>query len=122
MSIIKYLSFISLNAVGYRACNVWDPTGVGIPGLAFVTIGWMVYLEFEVKGLFIRPNCQGEKSLCPLSIIEMWKWPFTTIEAWRPTNWDLNYYTVMGGVLILEILPRLLHKLTIDGRTLFCCR
>jgi len=75
-------------------------TGYFVQGSLLSLLIWMIYVEFHVGGIFVRPGSDGESHFNPLGIIPMMTYPFRQLHFWVPSSWDLNWiiFSGVGGL------------------------
>lgn len=97
----RYFGLVSIGAVTTFAIDwVTNHSVLSIPvSIGLITAGWCVYLEKSVGGIMLRPDPNGNFVFRPRFIKDQVEWPLFDRRAWRPENWDLNYYTVIGGTV-----------------------
>ena len=73
--------------------------------LSFVI--WLLYLELSPKlgGIFFRPDSTGLFRFRLEGVSPMLKYPFQSLEFWKPTNWDLNFMvsSSLGGLIYASL-------------------
>jgi hypothetical protein len=69
--------------------------------IIFVTIIFIIYVEYSVTGILFRPNSLGKLSINLYSIFSYLTNPLYKRFLWYPQLLDVNYIFVLGCSLFL---------------------
>lgn len=69
-----------------------------IQGLIISFIIYLFYIELNpgIGGIFIRPDSKGSFRFRISGVFPMLKYPFTSLNFWKPANWDMNFIVFTG--------------------------
>lgn|SRR3989304_7726426 len=59
--------------------------------LSFIAFGIWIEKSPKMGGIFVRPGPDGRKHFNLEGILPMLKYPFQSIQFWKPQYWDLNF-------------------------------
>ena len=84
-----------------------------LQGLILSSIFFGIYLEMKwlskMGGIFIRPGPDNRKHFSLSGIVPMLKYPFQSLNYWRPSYWDLNFiiFTQVGTAIYMVLKSHL---------------
>lgn len=73
--------------------------GYYIQGLVLSLVIYLFYLELNpgIGGIFMRPDSTGHTKFRLGGVVPILKYPFQSVEFWKPKNWDLNFLIFTGA-------------------------
>jgi hypothetical protein len=69
--------------------------------IIFITILFIIYVEYSVTGILFRPNSLGKLSMNLYSMISYLFNPLYNRFLWQPQLLDVNYIFVLGCSILL---------------------
>lgn len=69
--------------------------------IIFITILFIIYVEYSVTGILFRPNSLGKLSMNLYSMISYLFNPLYNKFLWQPQLLDVNYIFVLGCSILL---------------------
>ena len=62
-------------------------------GFLFSILSYLLYVELSPKmgGIIVRPGPDGQLHFNLSGLIPLIKYPFTSLQFWSPSYWDLNF-------------------------------